>query len=287
MINTIFLDSGWFNGDAPLNDDLRNDYVYLLQDNGINQQFCDVGLIQDNGTLLAQSTAKLKEWIRMTRLVDPNQKIILALNYGHRKINPIFGTTKFNVNLSSAIARLISNYDVDGIHLDIEGFLVADTKLINLLNLVKKKINGKHLSISTPASVWTDAYIQKVATIVTQMNPMIYDTMGWGSSVVDEETYEFYFQHIIERYAELVIDCELVPTLPVYELKVADDDTIYHDPKVESLASAIKAIDNSSVQVDGAGIFWGSHFLGLYPKVYPNYVQDQSIWKTNWLKVAE
>lgn len=288
MRNAIYLDYGWFSGDADLTDDQRNDYIYLLQDHGITQQFCDIGVIREDGTLSPEGVRDLKQWIYMSRLVDPCQEIILVLNYGRRKSSKSFGTASFNEAMLDTIHTLIALFSPDGFHLDIEGFLPNDLQLLKLLKLIKRVFYAHHLSISTPATVWTDGYIRQVAAIVDQMNPMIYDTMGWGSEVVDETSYKDYFKDKIVRYARLLAGtgCELVPTLPVYELKVADDRTIYHDPVVETMKAAIEAIEESQTPVDGAAIFWGSFFLGLYPEIY-NPDQDQHEWRKNWIGVDE
>lgn len=288
MKNAIYLQYEWFSGDIDLSDDLRNDYIWMLNDHGINQQFCDVGIINENGTFPLIGTAKLKQWITLSRLVDPSQKVILVLNYGNRKESTQFGTIKFNNNLNNVIKQLITNFQPDGIHLDIEGFIANDNKLVNLLKLIKHNLGEKHLSMSTPANVWTSSYIKSIGAIVDQMNPMIYDTMGWGSSVVDENSYKLYFKDKMLIYSEALTGtkCELVPTLPAYELKKAADGTIYHDPKVETMKAAISVLNDmrgNQLKLDGAGIFWGSYFLGLFPQVYTNYAVDQSEWKTNWI----
>jgi hypothetical protein len=288
MKNAIYLQYEWFSGDIDLSDDLRNDYIYMLNDHKINQQFCDIGIINENGTLPLAGTTRLKQWIRLSRLVDASQKIVLVLNYGNRKKSAQFGTAKFNTNLNNAIKRLISNFQPDGIHLDIEGFIINDTKLSNLLKLIKGSLGERHLSISTPADVWTSSYIKLIGDIVDQMNPMIYDSMGWGSSVVDVDSYQLYFKDKMLAYSKALtgIKCELVPTLPAYELKRADDGTIYHDPEVETMRVAISVLNemrDAQLKIDGAGIFWGSHFLGLSPEVYNNYVIDQLEWHTNWI----
>jgi hypothetical protein len=290
MKNAIYLQYEWFSGEVTLTDSDRNNHILTLQDHGINQQFCDIGVIQDNGTLLAEGYAKLDDWIQMSRLVDPGQKIILVLNHGRRASNPKFGTVTFRNNLNKTVKNLINAYAVDGIHLDIERFMNNDTKLLAILKTLKTTLGTSHLSIATPVTVWSDVFITQVAQVVDQMNPMVYDTMGWGSWVVDEASYQSYFKNVITRYSSLLanLDCELVPTLPSYELRTAEDGTIYHDPKVENMKAAIAALNEAiaeGVLVNGAGIFWGSFYLGLYPNVYDGYIQDQEEWKANWLKI--
>lgn len=288
MKNAIYLQYEWFSGDAALSDDQRNDFIYLLQENGLNQQFCDIGVINDNGSLPAAGTVDLKDWVHMSRVVDPNQKIVLVLNYGKRKGSQKFGTPIFNSNLNIAVRELLRVYKPDGIHFDIEGFVPDDKKLLALLKIIKKTLGNLHLSISTPATVWSVPFIKLIGDVVDQVNPMIYDTMGWGSPVVDEDSFKSYFRDKLLMYSNALwgTDCELVPTLPSYELKTAEDGTVYHDPDVETMGAAIEVLNelrNSGSKLDGAGIFWGSNYLGFYPNVYSKFDKDQELWTKNWM----
>jgi hypothetical protein len=269
-----------------------NDILLTLQDHRLNVHYCDIGVIDDDGLLLPEGYSLLTQWIDAARALG-SVFIIPVLNYGNRIKNLVFGSDLFKRNIDATIADLLSTHDIDGIHLDIEGFVRGqdDELLLDLLKYLKgSSLNEKHLSISTPATVWTPDFMGKVADVVDMMNPMIYDAMGWGSSVVTAADYEAYFKAVIKSHSDAIgiRSCQLVPTLPVYEKKTASDGTVYHDPDVESLSVALDALNSAifeGVTISGAGIFWGPHYLGLHPEIYDRFDQDQNAWKANWLKI--
>jgi hypothetical protein len=310
--NVAFLNSDWFAyAQTPAN---IQTYVSELNVKKIKYQFADIGLLNDssksnNGTLSAYNYAGLATWIKYSKQADPNQLIIITLNYSHRftrvngvKVaNPNFGNATFNKNLNALIDKLINvgvqiggkgpYYKADGVHLDFEGFMQNDTTLLNTLKYLRSKalIANTNFSMSTPADPtfsgtvkyqWSNAYIAQVAALLNMINPMIYDQMGWGSDVYTTTDYQKLWTDEITRYSNAIgnigpggVASQLVPTLPSYALQVADDSTIYHNPAVENIHGALiglhAAINLNGVRVHGAGIFWWSNFIGRNVPAYP------------------
>ncbi|WCK53209.1 hypothetical protein PP175_17610 [Aneurinibacillus sp. Ricciae_BoGa-3] len=289
--NFAYLDAAWFDGSNPVSDSSIANFTRNMADQQIHTQFCDIGLIQDDGTLPASGYVNLAHWIQQARLADPQVKIIPVLNYGKRRTNTNFGTQSFNNQLNTAIKTLKASNNIDGIHLDIEAFKDNDTVYLHLMSYLKaNSLRSLPLYIATPATTWSNSFITQVAGVAQELNPMVYDTMGWGSSVVDGPTYTDYFQKVATTYSNAIgtLPCKLAPTLPSYLTRTASDGTVYHDQSVENITNGITALNNAiaaGAHVSGAGIFWWPNFNGLYPTIYTQYQQDQNAWTTNWLKI--
>jgi hypothetical protein len=326
--NVAFLNADWFAyTQTPAN---IQTYVSELAAKKIKYQFVDIGLLNNtststNGTLSAYNYAGLAAWIKFSKQTDPNQLIIIDLNYSHRvtrvngvKVaNPNFGNATFNKNLNALIDKLINVgvqiggtgpfYKADGVHLDIEGFMQNDTTLLNTLKYLRSKalIANTNFSMSTPVDPtfsgtvkyqWSNAYIAQVAALLNMINPMIYDQMGWGSDIYTTTDYQKLWTDEITRYSNAIstigpngVPSQLVPTLPSYALRAADDSTIYHNPAVENIHAALlglnAAINLNNARVHGAGIFWWSNFIGRNATAYPAgwFTTDQSDWMTMWV----
>ncbi|WP_162463282.1 galactose-binding domain-containing protein [Paenibacillus psychroresistens] len=325
--NLAFLDSAWFaTAQSAAN---ITTYVNELAANKIKYQIADIGLLVNsststNGTLPASGYAGLATWIKNSKLTDPNQKIIIGLNYSNRftrvsgvKVsNPNFGTATFNSNVNAIIHTLVNVgvqiggtgtfYKADGVHLDWEGFMTNDTTLLSTLQYLRNNAlaGNAYYSISTPADPpysgvttyqWTNTYIGQVAAIVNMMNPMMYDQMGWGSDVTTAATFKTFWTNEISRYSTAIgntgpggVRSQLVPTMPSYEMKTAEDGVVYHNPAIESLLKAAEGINaaiTGGANVYGAGIFWWSNFIGRNAAIYPSskFTPDQTNWMSQWV----
>jgi hypothetical protein len=332
MDNTAYLNANWFSGIEPLTDEQIREHVLELQKYQIKYQFADLGILvssedESNGTLPADGYKELGYWMKVSRETDPNQKIIALVNDGKRYVwqdgkrigNPNFGNGVYNDNLR-AVANMLVNqgaayggirYKLDGIQLDIEGFLPNDPVLKTTSEFVRSDLDDKSIySIASPAdpSVWSDSYVSEMAGIFNMLNPMIYDQLGWGSSIHSRETYQHLWKTTIVRYAHAIANSSsgstlLIPTMPVYEKKVAEDGTVYHDPAIENIYNAAQGIKMARSQLatdtktnpriykgglQGAGIFWWSKFILQGPD--PNdpfghdYDLDREWWMKEWMQ---
>jgi hypothetical protein len=324
--NAAFLNSDWF-AYAQTTTNIQT-YVTELAAHKIKFQFADIGVLNDtktstNGNLNAFNYAGLANWIKYSKQTDPNQAIIITLNYGHRftringvKVaNPNFGNATFNKNLNALIHKLVNVgiqiggsgpfYKADGVHLDFEGFMQNDTTLLNTLKFIRKNalVSNTNFSMSTPADPsyagtfnyqWSNAYIAQVAAILNMMNPLIYDQMGWGSDIVTATDYQALWTREITRYSNAIgsigpsgIASKLVPILPAYTLQISDDSTIYHDPSIENMNAALSglntAISQNNANVYGAGIFWWSNFIGRNALAYPSLYFSSN--QSDWMNM--
>jgi len=319
--NGAFLPQDWFNTlQSP--SDIKQ-YVSELKDKRIKYQFADIGLLNSDGSLEQKNYAGLANWIHYSKKTDPEQYIIIILSFNKRInyekngniiLNTQFGTDTFNNNIELLSNKLVNDgideggirYKVDGVHIDFESFLPDDKVLLNYLSYLRKHSlsNNHNFSVSAPVSystskTWSNSYISDVAKIVDQINPMLYDLMGWRSPIDDQNSYQSICQQETKRFSDSIGDngpngerSQLLPLLPAYERRVVKSSlVIYHDPYVENMLSALnglhEAIDNGA-NVHGAGIFWWESFIGHYPALYPSsyYYIDQDNWIKYWVKLS-
>lgn len=316
--NGAFLPKNWFST-VQSNNDIQQ-YVTELKSKGIKYQFADIGLLNDDGSMNEKNYLGLANWISYSKKIDPEQYIIAVINYNKRTMydesgninsNSSFGTNSFNKNINLLVDKLVNRgielngtlYKVDGIHIDFEPFINDDENLLNCLKFLRKNAlaNNNYFSISAPVSysynkTWSDSYIGSVSKVVNQINPMLYDLMGWESPINTPESYENLCREEIERFSNAIGNigtnkesCQLLPLVPSYERRIIKKNlVIYHDPYVENISSALKGIRealNSGANVYGAGIFWWPNFIGQYPDLYQSnyYMVDQDCWMKYWV----
>ncbi|MGG1659098.1 hypothetical protein [Brevibacillus sp. NRS-1366] len=264
--------------------------------------------------------AGLAHWIKHSKQVAPNQQIIVVLNYNKRVIsnkkgekvaNTEFGTDTFNKNINSLVNLFVNKgllldgntYTADGVHIDFEAFLRNDSVLLGSLKYLRTNAlaSNRYFSVSapvnfTPNKTWDSDYINAIAAVVNQVNPMFYDQMGWGSPIDSPDAYRLLWKSEVKRYSDAIGQTgpfqersQLVPLMPSYERRIVKENLIiYHDPYVENMNTAILGLKSAIAEganVHGAGIFWWPTFIGHDPFLYPaNYhLLDQDTWMKNWV----
>lgn len=319
--NAAFLPKDWFNTVQSSRD--AQQYIDELKSKKIKYQFADIGLVNDDGLMSEQNYAGLANWISNSKKIDPKQYIIAVINYNNRikydefgnmMPNDNFGTDTFNKNINSLVEKLVNRgielngtlYKVDGIHIDFESFISDDQALLSCVKFLRNNAlaNNNYFSISAPVNysvekTWSDLYIGDMAKVVNQINPMLYDLMGWQSPIDDPEAYQNLCKQEVQRFSDAIGNigpnkevCQLLPFIPSYERRMLKDSLIiYHDPYVENILSAVKGIKdavNNGANVYGAGIFWWPSFIGHYPFLYQSnyYIADQDNWMKYWVNTA-
>lgn len=297
--NAAFLDLYWVNGTVTLTDDDRAKYINDLRIFGIQNQFLDLGKLNDIGKLKydysdaelnAFNENLLAQWIKVTRNTDPNQKIIGVLNYGLWKLNKRpsnFNVTTFVKNLDNTIENVLSK-GLDGIHLDIEGFNANDEDFIYLISYLRSNsLRGIiHLSVSATHEplLWSSGYIERLSSLVNELNPMIYDLYYGGAN--SSEAYINIVRKTLLHYSESIkksgSNCKLVPYLPSYAV------TSDHKVEFENMENGIKGVNialKQGAHVDGVAIYWFPQFAGYYPTYYPKslYQKDQVAFVRDWI----
>ncbi len=266
-----------------------------------------MGFFDANGKMpqTEADIALTHQWIEGSKKFKPNQKIIATINgslWDH-----VIKSEEVRQSIADECARLITEFKFDGIQVDMEPFRKEYNKdLIDLLQKIRRAIGeDKHLSIATTA---LEMYIPhetiiEIANIVDMINPMLYDSNGPGAGEVDtdEEFIEFWRYNVL-RYSKAIEasnnkDCQLSPTMPVYDTKGyesspgwPDPDSgiiVYHLPGIENIKNAVIGLRQAvseGAKVYGSGIFWWGCFTSVQydERDGQDYAKDRKWWMEEW-----
>lgn len=179
-------------------------------------------------------------------------------------------------DIVSAVASTL-DLGVSGVQLDLEpypktpGFLLLLEELDTLFGQVG--FHGR-FSVTAPAttSEWTPSYLAAVSRLVTQLDPLYYD-----SSSKTIPVYESWVRSSLAYYsANASPETRIVPVLPSYS---ADR---WHIPSVENIATATSAVQaalEGGARVNGAGIWSGWGFLMEEEGAYDGSA-DRAAWQS-------
>lgn len=306
--NFAYLQIAEMNDKRALTDESVRDFVQQLEDFAIEYQFCDVGYFDANGKMpqSEKDIALTHQWIEVSRKYKPNQKIIATINgslWDH-----VIKSEEIRQSIADECARLINEFGFDGIQVDMEPFRKEhNNDQIDLLYKIRLAIGeDKHLSIATAASehhLPHEAIIE-IANIVDMINPMLYDANGPGAGDIStaEEYIEFWRVNVL-RYSKAIEesdnkDCQLSPTMPVYDTKGypsspgwPDPESgmiMYHLPEIENIKNAATGLRQAIAQgakVYGSGIFWWGCFTSVQydPRDGQDYAKDRKWWMEEWV----
>jgi hypothetical protein len=235
--NAAYLPYGWFIHNQDITYLTNN--IIQMQNLGIIYAFCNVGEINTNGSLDTMPS-NFYQYITLVKQIYPQQKILAWVN-GDPSI--MLNISNFN-KICNTIINLLTTYNIDGIHLNIEIVINSDQNFINLLSIIRPLLpNNLILSIASSYEMWDVAYIQQLNLLIDIFSPMIYDTMK--KNIIDYENYVNINAQIWLQYCTKLI----IVTLPTYS------QNIYHNPVVENLSTAMdalyKAMNNSNGKFSG------------------------------------
>lgn len=190
--------------------------------------FCNVGTLNIYNYLDIQPIF-LTQYINLARQVYPQQIIFAWINGNSATFNNID-------NVNNVIYKLITNYDIDGIHFDVEPLTENDQNFINMLSMIKTALPNKYLlSIAAPYDTWTQHYIQQLNSLIDIFSPMVYDTLSKNvKNYIDIVSYgaQIWFKYCNPK-------TKIIPALPFYEKNE------YHDPSIENLSTVMDGLFNA------------------------------------------
>lgn len=171
---------------------------------------------------------------------------------------------------------------ISGVQLDLEpypatpGFL----SLLEELDAMFSRV-GFHgrFSVTAPATTsnWPPAYLQQVSQLVTQIDPLYYDSESKTIAA-----YEQWVQAGLAYYsANVSPTTRIVPVLPSYS---ADP---WHLPSVENITTATTALAGglaAGSRVNGAGIWSGWGFLLDEEGAYEGSA-DRATWQSSTVEL--
>jgi hypothetical protein len=148
---------------------------------------------------------------------------------------------------------------LSGVQLDLEPYPTSPgfISLLEEIDAMFARV-GFHgrLSVAAPAttSKWPAAYLHRVSELVTQLDPLYYD-----SEYPTIAEYQAWVRGSLAYYsANASPSCRIVPILPSYSANP------WHLPAVENIQTATEAVSDAlgaGARVNGAGIWWGYGFL--------------------------
>lgn len=214
----------------------------------MNTQIHNIGAMDATGSVPSDEYFGLAQWIDVSRQVEPDHEIILWIS----------GDTATHVSdaalhgsIATWLASLVGSHEVDGLFLDLEPFGADDPNLVALLRTIDDRLPDTWIGLAAPGDDrWSDDYIQTLSTTVDGLSSLLYDT-----SISDIAEYRDRVAVEVARYQQAAGGRALVvPSLPSYQANT------WHDPAVENIAEAMKALRSLDQPADGAAIYWWWEF---------------------------
>jgi hypothetical protein len=175
-------------------------------------------------------------------------------------------------------AALGAGLGLAGIQLDFEPYPTSTGYLALLEELdpmfARVGFHGR-FSVAAPATIarWSPAYLKRVSELVTQLDPLYYD-----SELTTVPAYEAWVRESLAYYsANAAAGARIVPILPAYSANR------WHDPAVEKIQTATNAVSAAlgcGSRVNGAGIWWGYGFLYEEEGAYDGSA-DRAAWQAS------
>ncbi len=192
-----------------------------------------------------------------------------AAHYGEAHGQPIAVTAVFNgrlkpkglsLEVASTRANIVAavrsavGLGVTGVQLDLEPYPTGPgyIELLEELDaaLAQAGFSGR-LSVVAPASVsrWSPSYLQRVAALVNQVDPLFYD-----SELTTAGAYEQWVRNGLAYYSENVPQgVAIIPVIPCYSKDP------WHNPGVENIPNATEAVGaalEAGSRANGVGLWW-------------------------------
>ncbi len=243
-----------------------DEYLAEIDSYGIGQVIFAMPRFKSTGTLKVpkHNAEMLRLWAAQIAAYDSEHGAALSLTEVFNAKVKTNGRG-FDLELASTRANVVAAVEsslalgVAGVQLDLEPYPVGPgfPALLEELDAMFARV-GFHgrLSITTPATIsrWAPEYLQRVSALVTQVDPLYYDS---ESKTV--AAYESWTSTSLAYYsANVSPGTRIVPVLPSYS---ADP---WHIPAVENITTATNALSSALAagsRVNGAGIWSGWGFL--------------------------
>jgi hypothetical protein len=179
-------------------------------------------------------------------------------------------------NMVSAIESVVG-IGVSGVQLDLEPYPVTPGFLSLLAELdatfARLDFHGR-FSVVAPATTsrWTPSYLQQVSQMVTQVDPLYYD-----SELSTAAAYEAWIENSLAYYtANVLPGVRIIPVIPSYSTDP------WHVPSVENIETATVAVNDAlsaGSRINGAGIWWWWGFFYDEEGGY-NASADRTAWQS-------
>lgn len=256
-------------------------WVSWLQEDATWRGADNFGAVQQFATQLKASYPELKlyGWISFPVNLDTED--------GYR-----LDDEELQQSIADFSASVVSEWDYDGVFLNIEPVWNGDENFLALLRRVRAAL-GEDIPVAVaippdwspldadipvpplivPGTIWETTYKQSVALLCNQMVVMAYN-----SGLSDPADYVQWMAYQVEAYAaaisELGEGTHIVIGIPTY-----DAEPPGHDPLVENMETALQGYTAGLQQAGNAAAF--VHGLAIYA----GWTTDETEWAVfaNWL----
>jgi hypothetical protein len=269
--------------------ELVNETLGQLSSYGIGQALLPLPNFKKNGSfkLSRKESHMVSLWAATTREYDlaHGADLIATVDFGGKVKGKSLDLEESSVrgNMVAAVETVLA-MGVGAVSLDLEpypesrGFVVLLEELD--MAFARRGFDGR-LSVVAPASAgrWSPAYMAEVTGLVSQVDPLFYDS--------ERKTAAAYEQWVREGLADYSANTapgtRIIPVLPSYGASRE------HDPAVENLTTATTAVEEGleeGSRVNGAGSFWwwGFYYDEEGEGEYEG-APDRAAWLTRTLDV--
>ena len=214
----------------------------------MNTQIHNIGVMDATGSVPAEMYSGLSVWVDVSRQVEPEQQIVLWVSGDtaiHVKDRSLHGS------IGAWLASLVESADADGVLLDFEPFRSDDPDLVSLLETIRAQLPHTWIGLTAPPDDrWSGGYLAELSSRVEAVSPLLYDT-----GLSDATSYRNRVATQVARYQNAAGARTLVvPSLASYSA------TSWHDPSVENIEEAVRALATLNLSLDGAAVYWWWEF---------------------------
>jgi hypothetical protein len=230
----------------------------------------------------------------MLRLWIDREAAYNAAHHSEMGLTMVFNakvkTNKNGLDLESPAVRanMIASIEatlalgISGVQLDLEPYPVTPgfVALLEELDGAFARLGFRgRFSVTAPATTsrWSPAYLKQVSGLVTQVDPLYYDS---ESKTVG--AYQSWAEASLAYYSANVSPAtSIVPVLPSYSANR------WHLPSVENITTATSAVSralDSGARIGGAGIWSGWGFLLDEEGAY-DASSDRAIWQSSTVEL--
>ena len=214
----------------------------------MNTQIHNIGVMDATGSVPAEMYSGLSQWVDVSRQVEPEQQVVLWVSGDtaiHVKDRSLHGP------VGAWLASLVESADADGVLLDFEPFRSDDPDLVPLLETIRAQLPNTWIGLTAPPDDrWSGGYLSELSSRVDAISPLLYDTR-----LSDATSYRNRVATQVARYQKAAgARALVVPSLPSYSA------TPWHDPSVENIEEAVRALATVNLSLDGAAVYWWWEF---------------------------
>ena len=241
-----YLPHGWIA--SPRTTEQITEAVRELGGMKMNTQIHNIGVMDATGSVPAEMHSGLSVWVDVSRQVEPEQQVVLWVSGDtaiHVKDRSLHGS------VGAWLASLVESADADGVLLDFEPFRSDDPDLVPLLETIRAQLPHTWIGLTAPPDDrWSGDYLAELSSRVEAVSPLLYDT-----GLSDAPSYRNRVATQVARYQKAAgASALVVPSLPSYSA------TSWHDPSVENIEEAVRALATLNLSLDGAAVYWWWEF---------------------------